>query len=335
MTPPLTILVGVYSPVTAWNIPAAHVSRLQRAFPRQTFLHALSDDEALRLIARAEIAFMAELGPAHLQAARSLRWVHSPAAGVGGMLFPAMAQSPVVVTNSRGISASTIAEHIVAVTLVLFRKLPMALAAQADRRWAQDEILAGSQIRTLAGAEVLIVGLGSIGAAAARLLHALGARVIGIRRSRSGIVPPGVERTAGPDELLDLLPHADVVVIAAPQTRETQGLIGARELAAMRRDGVLVNVSRGKLVDEDALVAALTAPEARRTISAAALDVFAQEPLPSGSPLWSLPGVLVTPHMAGFRPDHWDAVIDLFADNLRRFEAGLPLRNVVDKEAGY
>jgi len=334
VTPPLTIVVGVYSPVVAWNIPTAHVSKLQREFARHTFLHALTDEEAVRMIARAEVAFMAEVRPAHLQAARSLRWVHSPAAGVGGMLSPAMAQSPVVVTNSRGISASTIAEHIAAVTLVLFRQLPMAFAAQAERRWAQDDILE-LRIRTVAGADVLIVGLGSIGAAAARLLHALGARVIGIRRSRSGVVPPGVERTAGPDELLDLLPHADVVVLAAPQTRETQGLIGARELATMRRDAVLVNVSRGKLVDEDALVAALTAPEASRTIGGAALDVFAQEPLPSESALWSLPRVVVTPHMAGFRPDHWDAVIDLFADNLRLFEAGQPLRNVVDKQAGY
>ncbi len=335
MTSPLTVLVGVYSPVPAWNIPAAHVARLQRDFPRHTFLHALSDEEALRVIPSADVAFMAELRPAHLQAARSMRWVHSPAAGIGGMLFPAMVQSAVVLTNSRGISADTIAEHIVGVTLVLFRKLPLAFTAQAARRWAQDEILALPQIRTLAGASVLIVGLGSIGRAAARLLHALGAHVTGIRRSGSGAMPPGVQRTARPDELLDLLPHTDVVVLAAPQTRETQGLIGARELAAMRRDAVLVNVSRGKLVDEEALVAALTAPDATRTIGGAALDVFAQEPLPSESPLWSLPGVLITPHMAGFRPDHWDGVIDLFGDNLRRFESGQTLRNVVDKQAGY
>ena len=335
MTSRLTILVGVYSPVLAWNIPAAHVARLQRDFPRHTFLHALSDEEALRVIPRADVAFMSELRPAHLQAAPSMRWVHSPAAGIGGMLFPAMVQSGVVLTNSRGISADTIAEHIVGVTLVLFRKLPLAFTAQAGRRWAQDDILALPPIRTLAGAGALIVGLGAIGSAAAHLLHALGAHVTGIRRSGSGPMPPGVQRTARGDELRDLLPHADVVVLAAPHTRETEGLIGARELAAMRRDAVLVNVSRGSLVDEDALVAALTAPDATRTIGGAALDVFAHEPLPSASALWSLPGVFITPHMAGFRPEHWDAVIDLFGDNLRRFEAGQPLRNVVDKEAGY
>jgi phosphoglycerate dehydrogenase-like enzyme len=135
--------------------------------------------------------------------------------------------------------------------------------------------------------------------------------------------------------LLDLLPDADIVVLAAPQTADTWGLIGARALAAMRRDAILVNVSRGKLVDQAELVSALTAPADVRTIVGAALDVFEHEPLPWDSPLWSLPNVLITPHMAGFRRDHWDAVIDLFADNLRRFESGQALLNPVDKKAGY
>lgn len=335
MTTPLTVLVGIYSPFAVWNIPADHVSRLRQEFPRHTFLHAVTDEQALDLIPRAEIAFMGELRPAHLQASETLQWVHSPAAGVGGMLFPAMVQSEVVMSNSRGISADTIAEHVVAVSLVLFRKLTLAIHSQAAHEWAQDAVLAPPSIRMIAGADALIVGLGSIGSATARLLSALGARVTGIRRNPSGAAPPGVNRIAGPDELLDLLPGADIVVLAAPQTRDTRGLIRARELAAMRRDALLVNVSRGKLVDEAALVAALTAPDAARTLAAAALDVFEHEPLAPDNPLWSLPNVLVTPHMAGFRPDHWNAVTDLFAENLRRFESGQPLLNLVDKEAGY
>jgi phosphoglycerate dehydrogenase-like enzyme len=335
VNPPLTILVGIYSPFAAWNIPAAHVARLRQAFPQHTFLHAVTDDEALGLIPRAEIAFMGEMRPAHMEAAERLRWVHSPAAGVGGMLFPAMVRSDVVMSNSRGISAATIAEHVVAVTLVLFRKLRLAIQSQAAHQWAQDAILAPPSIRTIAGADALIVGLGSIGRATALLFHALGARVAGIRRSASSDAPQGVDRIAGPDDLPGLLPGADIIVLAAPQTRETRGLIGAGELAAMRRDALLVNVSRGKLVDEAALVAALTAPDAARTVGAAALDVFEHEPLAPGSLLWSLPNVLVTPHVAGFRPDHWDAVADLFIENLRRFESGQPLLNPVDKEAGY
>lgn len=335
MNPPLTILVGIYSPFAAWNIPAAHVARLRQVFPQHTFHHAVTDDEALGLIPHAEIAFMGEMRPAHMEAAERLRWVHSPAAGVGGMLFPTMVRSGVVMSNSRGISAATIAEHVVAVTLVLFRKLRLAVQSQAAHQWAQDAILAPPSIRTIAGADALIVGLGSIGRATALLFHALGARVVGIRRTASSDAPLGVDRIAGPDDLPGLLPGADIIVLAAPQTRETRGLIGAGELAAMRRDALLVNVSRGKLVDEAALVAALTAPEAARTVGAAALDVFEHEPLAPESPLWSLPNVLVTPHVAGFRPDHWDAVTDLFIENLSRFESGQPLLNLVDKEAGY
>jgi phosphoglycerate dehydrogenase-like enzyme len=335
LTTPLTVLVGIYSPFAVWNIPAAHVSRLRQEFPHHTFLHAVTDEQVLGLIPRADVAFMAELRPSHLAAAEALRWVHSPAAGVGGMLFPAMVESPIVISNSRGISANTIAEHVVAVTLVLFRKLKLAMHSQAEREWAQDAILDAPSIRTIAGTNALIVGLGSIGAAAARLLSALGARVDGIRRNPSGAPPAGVNRVAGPDQLLDLLPAADIVVLAAPQTAGTRGLIGSRELAAMRRDAILVNVSRGKLVDQAELLSALTAPSDVRTIGGAALDVFEHEPLSRDSPLWSLPNVLITPHMAGFRRNHWDAVTDLFAENLRRFESGQTLLNPVDKEAGY
>jgi phosphoglycerate dehydrogenase-like enzyme len=274
---------------------------------------------------------MSELRPAHFAAAPRLRWVHSPAAGVGGMLFPAMVESPVVMTNSRGISADTIAEHVLAVTLARFRKLSFAFETQWQRRWAQDAFVTDPPFRMIADARVLIVGLGSIGTATARRFAALGARVTATRRRRVDPPPHWLDEVAPPERLRELLPHADVIVVAAPQTRDTRAVIGAAELALLRPDALLVNVSRGKLVDEGALVAALT----ERPALGAALDVFEDEPLSSESPLWSLPNVLITPHIAGFRPDHWDAVTELFADNLRRFEAGQPLLNVVDKEAGY
>jgi phosphoglycerate dehydrogenase-like enzyme len=247
------------------------------------------------------------------------------------MLFPEMLASPVVITNSRGMSADTIGEHVLAVTLALFRRLPHAFRSQQAREWAQDAIgLAGH--RSLSGSRVLIVGLGAIGGAVAGRMHALGARVIGVRRhGASGGPVEGVAGIETPDRLHALLPHADVVVISAPHTRDTRKLIGRAELEAMRPDAVLVNVSRGQLVDEAALIAAL---ESNR-IGAAALDVFNDEPLPQDSPFWRLPNVLITPHTSGFRSDHWDAATTLFADNLRRFEAGQPLRNVVDKAAGY
>ncbi len=329
-----TILVGIYSRFAAWNIPASYVERLRALFPDYRFLHARSDADALANIPDAEVAFMSEVRPEHLAAARQLKWIHCPAAGVTGMLFPAMIESPVVMSNSRGISADTIAEHVVAVTLVMFRKLPVVVAQQAEHTWALDAVLADPPLRTIAGSDVLVIGLGAIGMATARRMSALGARVRAIRRQPEGSPPGFVERIGTPEHLLDFLSAADVVVLAAPQTRETDRLIGARELAAMRRDSLLVNVSRGSLVDENALVAALSSTT-NRTIGAAALDVFEREPLPPESPLWRLPNVLVTPHMAGFRADHWDAVTRLFADNLRRFAAGQPVQNVVNKEAGY
>lgn len=335
MTISRTILVGIYSPFAAWNIPAAYIDRLRGEFPHHQFLHAPGEIDALELIPGAHIGFMAEVRPEQLAAARHLEWIHSPAAGVGNMLFPAMIESRVMMSNSRGISADTIAEHVIAVTLVLFRKLTLAFRSQAARTWAQDAMLADPPLRTIAGSGVLVVGLGAIGTATARRMAALGAHVTGIRRRAARVRPEFVDRVATPDALLDLLPSADVVVLAAPQTGETRALLGARELAAMRRDAVLVNVSRGKLVDETALAAALTAPPHVRTIGAAALDVFEHEPLSPDSPLWALPNVLITPHTAGFRPDHWDAVTTLFAENLRRFESGQPLLNLVDKEAGY
>ena len=185
--------------------------------------------------------------------------------------------------------------------------------------------------RTIAGASVLVVGLGGIGRAAAARFAALGATVTGVRRQADAPLPPGVTAVHPPSALHDLLPTADVVLLTAPQTAATRNLIGAPELALMKETAVVVNVSRGTLIDEDALTDALR----RGVIAAAALDVFRDEPLGPQNSLWSVPNLLITPHSAGFRSDHWQAATDLFAENLARFDAGETLLNVVDKSAGY
>lgn len=326
----MTILVAIHSPFAGWSIPEEHVERLRRQFPRHEFLHARSADEAAALIGEAEVAFASELRRPHLAAARRLRWIHSPAVGVGGMLFPEMVASPVVITNSRGVAAETIAEHVVACVLALFRKLPVAILSQARAVWAQDTIAAAPPVRMLRGSQVLVVGLGAIGTAVSAKMTALGASMSAIRRNVAASAPEGVQ-VHPPEALRDVLPRADVVVIAAPHTASTRGLIGRDELKAMRRDAVLVNVSRGALVDEGALAEALE----RGTIAGAALDVFHEEPLPADSPLWRAPHLLITPHTSWIRTDHWDVMTELFAQNLSRFEAALPLQNLVDKRAGY
>ena len=327
----MKILILIHSPFRMWTIPDAHVEQLRRTFPRHQFLHAHDDAEGGRLIGDAEVAFSGQIAPQHLAAARRLRWIHSPSAGIASMLFPEMLQSPVVITNGRGVSAGTIAEHVLAVTLALMRRLPLAFARQSERVWAQDEIGAPPGNRTIAGSRVLIVGLGAIGSATATRLHALGAAVTAIRRRIDAPPPEGVSEVRPPGDLHVLLPSADVVVLTAPQTRETRGLIGDAELRLMKRDAILVNVSRGGLVDEGSLASALR--EGR--LAGAALDVFRREPLGRDHPLWDVPNLLITPHTSGFRRDHWDAAIALFSDNLRRFERGVELINVVDKLAGY
>jgi phosphoglycerate dehydrogenase-like enzyme len=327
----VTILVLIHSPFRMWTIPREYPERLRREFPDHVFRHAGDDHEGLRMIADAEVAFSAQITAEHLQAARQLRWIHSPSAGIGSLLHREMLARSVVITNSRGISGDTIAEHVLAVTLALFRRLPLAFARQTEHVWAQDEICTPPGNRTLAGAHVVLLGLGAIGSATAIRLHALGARVSAIRRRITAAAPAGVSDVRAPEDRLALLPSADVVVIAAPETALTRGLIGEREIEAMKPDAVLVNVSRGGLVDEDALARALRAGR----IAGAALDVFRDEPLGPGHPLWNVPNLLITPHTSGYRRDHWDAVTDLFAQNLRRFERSEPLLNVVDKDAGY
>jgi phosphoglycerate dehydrogenase-like enzyme len=256
------------------------------------------------------------------------------------MLFPEMIASPVLMTNSRGNSAATIAEHTIGVTLALLRDLPLAMRRQAEGIWAQDEFNAGARITMLRQCRVLIVGFGSIGREVGRLMAALGATVVGIRKreepTERAPSPQSEPFPHGPLErdvrhLRGELRLADVVVISAPQTKDTLHMIGDAELAAMKDGAVIVNVSRGKLIDEAALARAL----ATRRLRGAALDVFEHEPLAADSPLWSRDDVLITPHVSGFQPRHWPDAAALFAENLRRFEAGRALLNPVDKVAGY
>src|SRR6185369_13247672 len=211
----MNVLLATYTPVAAWNMPASQVERLRREFPEHTFATAHSDAEVLERIPDADVAFGARFTPAHLAAARRLRWIHSPAVGVGNLMFPEMVASPVVLTNNRGNSSGTIAEHVIAVTLALLRGLPLAWRRQAEGVWAQDEINAGPPMRTLRESRVIVVGLGAIGAAVARLASAFGAHVVGVRRRADQPVPAGIAAVVTPEHLAGELPLAHVVVVAA------------------------------------------------------------------------------------------------------------------------
>ena len=322
------VLVAIFSSTPAWTIPTSSLDDLRRRFPGVGFLHAGDEEAMVRLIGTAEVAFTSILTPAAFAAAPRLRWVHSPAAGVGSMLFPAMLESEVVLSNSRGMNAAAVAEHALMLMLAAARRLPDAVRAQGERRWIADEL---SGLPSLRGRTLLIVGLGAIGRELAGMAAGLGMRILATRREPGAAVPDGIAEVHDPPALTALLPSADIVVLAVPLTAETRGMIGTTELARMKPSAWLVNVARGKLVDERALVEALE----RRVIAGAALDVMEHEPLSPSSPLWVMPNVIITPHVAGFRDDYWQAATDLFAANLRRYLDGEAVANIVDKRAGY
>lgn len=253
-----------------------------------------------------------------------LRWLHVAAAGVDPVLCPELAASDAVLTNSRGIFEEPIAEYVLGLILAFVKDLPGTLAAQADRRWQHRET------ERLAGRTVLVVGTGPIGRATGRLLRAAGLRVAGVgRRGRRD--DPDLGTVYPFEELAERLPAADFVVTVAPLTGQTAGMIDARALAAMRPTARLINVGRGGLVVTDDLIAALRAG----TVAGAALDVFETEPLPADSPLWTMPNVLVSPHMSGDTIGWLPALAELFVANFLRWQADMPLRNVVDKRLGY
>lgn len=289
--------------------------------------------ESLRAIADAEIYFGFGLPRPLWSAATRLRWVQSASAGVASVLFPEMVASDVALTNSAGIYGESIADHVLAGVLYFLRSFDVAGALQRRAEW--DSAIFGTSaapIREVGECRVLVIGAGGIGTDVARRFSALGATVTGMRRSPASGTPPGFGRIVGPAALDAELTAADVVVLATPLTPETRALLSAERLALLPPGAIVSNIGRGALIDEDALVAALKSGRLR----GAALDVFQREPLASDSPLWHLPNVLHTPHMAGVSPRlFWGRLSALFLDNWTRYRAGDPLRNLVDKHAGY
>ncbi|WDO08193.1 D-2-hydroxyacid dehydrogenase [Streptomyces murinus] len=246
------------------------------------------------------------------------RWVHTASAGVDHLLCPELAASGTVVTNARGIFDQPIAEYVAALVLAAAKDLPRTLEQQRERVWRHRES------RRVAGTRACVVGSGPIGRAIMRLLKALGVTTALVGRvPRTGVY--------GPADLDRLVSRADWVIAAAPLTEATYRMFGAHVFGVMQPSAFFVNVGRGDLVDEDALARALT----RRWIAGAALDVFAAEPLPPDSPLWDLPGLIVSPHMSGDTVGWRDELGQQFVELYERWAAGRPLVNVVDKKRGY
>ena len=357
---PLTVVLDMQDRRPAWAMPPWVPGRIREALPPGSILRVMdvpsdgSGDGTAR--AHPEVLAAVEDADAYLgygipaevlRRGGRLRWVHSGAAGVGSSLTPELRAADVVFTNSAGIHADPIAETVLGMILHFVRGLDFAAAAAAREtgRWDTGPFYAaGTPVGELSRSTVGIVGFGGVGRAVGARCAALGARVLGLRRSLSvpGPVASALELPGGrgrvevevwrsPEGLGPLLEGSDVVVLSAPETPETRGLVDAGALARMKPSALLVNVGRGGLVDEEALVDALRAGGLR----GAALDVARQEPLPDDHPLWTLPNVLVTPHVSAVTDAFWERQTALVAENVRRLASGKSLRNVVDPERGY
>lgn len=254
----------------------------------------------------------------------SLKWVHTISAGVEQALDETLRAAPITLTNARGVFDLPIAETVITYLLMIVKQMPVFMTQQRAHQWKKQPL------RELAGLTVGIVGLGSIGAEIARLCRALGMRVLATRRHPEGGAP-NVDQLLPLEQLETLLAQVDFVVLAVPLTGETRGMIGEAQLRALRPGAWLINIARGAIVDEPALVRALQDGQ----LGGAALDVFAQEPLPPDSPLWDMENVILTPHNSWSTPHMEEREATLFLDNLERYMQGLPLRQVVDKTLGY
>jgi phosphoglycerate dehydrogenase-like enzyme len=255
--------------------------------------------------------------------ASNLRWIHTVSAGVDHVLVPELEEINTLLSNASGVFTVPIAEMVLGYMLTVVKRIPELLEQQHGHHWRKLDL------DELRGKTVGILGLGDIGGEVARLCRAFGMRVVGVRRS--GQEHESADEIFTPDRLPEFLACSDFIVLATPLTPETRGMIGRAELEAMKPSAWLINVSRGHVIDEDALLESLR----EKRIGGACLDVFVEEPLPVDSPFWELPNVIITPHNSWSSPRMSDREAELFLENLRRYVNGDELLNVVDTQAGY
>ncbi len=313
--------------LVTYDLAEADLERLRAVSDSLVVEKATSMEEALAKANEAQVIQPGHWSEELWKSAPGLKWMQSGGAGVETYLTPDFIESPIVLTNARGIYATPIADHVMAFVLHFSRLFNDLLRRQMKHEWAD---WGECEADELAGNTLGIGGLGGIGSEVARRAKAFGMRVIATRR-REELPSENVDEVRGADQLPWLLEQSDYVALCAALTPKTRHLIGEDELKLMKPTAYLMNIGRGGLIDEHALIAALKDTE----IAGAGLDVFEQEPLPTDSPLWDIPNVLITPHNGGTSPRSHERMMDLFRENLRRYVAGQPLLNVVDKAEGY
>jgi phosphoglycerate dehydrogenase-like enzyme len=315
-----------------WSVSEENLDHLRREFPEVQFIKVQSQDELMKEITNAEIFFGYELNQEAISAASRLKWIHVPAANVFQFIRPDIRERNIPVTNARGMHATVISEQVIGAMLVFSRRFMDCWRYQQDHHYSQAELLkAVPPLSELNGKTIVILGLGGIGKEIARLSKAFGMRVLASKRKKEGVYE-NVDRVFDSANFREALPEADYLVISMARTPETDGLLGEPELSLLKKECVVINIARARIIDQQALLRFLR----ENRIRGAALDVFEKEPLPSDSELYSLPNVFLTPHTAGVSTnEHWPRMIHLFSQNLRRYLAGESLLNVVDLGAGY
>ena len=338
------LVVDLQSPRLAWRVPVEALRAIRDAVgagwevvtvdaPAPSDSDGGSGSPESFVAARGAEIYLGYGVPAGVLAAArgTLRWAHSGTAGIGASL-PHLRGSGVTLTNSAGVHAEPMADWVVAAIAYFARGVDRMRAAQAVGQWAKEEFAdLRVPVREFCDLRVGLLGLGGIGAAVTRRALALSMTVAGVRRRPERGGPAGLRWVGGLEALARLAAESDCFVIAAPHTKDTVGAVGRSILKRLPQDAVVINVSRGSLLDEDALLEFLNAGHLR----GAALDVFATEPLPSEHPFWGHPRVLVSPHVSAVTTRFWERELGLIVENIRRYLAGAPLRNVVDLEAGY
>lgn len=312
------------------SMTAEKEKSLAKLAPNVRVMTGLDRQRALQLAPEAHGVDARLISPEFLEKAGRLVWVHSPSAGVDRFvrMERLVNEDRIILTNSRAVHGPAIADHVFAMLLSLSRNLRFYDGAQREGRWAEADPPVPSS--SLSGKTMLVVGLGGIGEEVAKRADGFGMRVTAIRRSDAA-APPFVAKVGKQADLGSMLPEADVVVLCVPLTGETERMIDAKAFGAMKKGAILVNIARGRVVDSGAMAAALESGQ----LGGACLDVTDPEPLPAGDPLWKRSNVIITPHVAADAAITGERGWELFSENMRRFGAGEPLLNVVDKKAGY
>jgi phosphoglycerate dehydrogenase-like enzyme len=325
------VTICAWQPFTEWQAKPLVAETLRQRWPEMRVAHAPTFTELPPELPDTDIFIGAFLLPKHLQIAKKLKWIHSTSAGVGQLAYPELIASGIAVTNASGVFSIPMAEHTIGVMLAMARNFPDTVRQQDQKLWSQQLLWDKPQHLTeLHGATLLIVGFGSIGREIAVRAAALGIRVIGVTRSGKGDATHA-SKIISAKSLDEVLPEADYVVLAVPETGETKQLFNRERLTRMKRGARLINLGRGSAIDEDALVRAL----ASGRLGGAALDVTEKEPLPPESALWTAPNLFITPHTSAVSGRLWQRETELMVRLLEEWFSGKELSNRVDLTKGY